>query len=122
MVVLLQALGDLLELLEDMGKILFQFADLRGSANTCHDIFALGVQQILTVKHFLARAGVTGKGDTSSAIVTHIAKDHALHIDSSAQAMGDLIKVAIVNSAFIIPGRENSLNSFVELIVDICGE
>ncbi|MGH2482080.1 MAG: hypothetical protein ACRDHW_20715, partial [Ktedonobacteraceae bacterium] len=36
--------------------------------------------------------------------------------------MGNLIEVAIIDGAFIVPGRENRLDSLVELLVDIRGE
>ena len=36
--------------------------------------------------------------------------------------MRNFVEIAIVNGAFVIPGRENGLDGFVQLLVDIGGE
>src|SRR5579872_5774868 len=70
----------------------------------------------------LARAGIACKGHASTAIIAHIAENHALHIDSSSQVMRDFVEVTVVNSAFIVPRGENGLNCLAQLLVDIGGK
>ncbi len=52
--------------------------------NAGHHIFALRIDQIFTVKTVLASRRVAREGHTGCAIITHIAKDHRLHIHGCA--------------------------------------
>ena len=121
-VMLFQAPGDFLELLVHFGQVLLQATDFGWSANTRDYVLALRVQQVFTIELLLARTGVACEGYARAAIVAHIAEDHALHVDSRAKVVRNLVEIAIVNGAFVIPGRENGLDGFVQLLVDICGE
>ena len=101
---------------------MLQAADFRRRADTSNDIFALGIEQVFTVELLLACARVAGEGDAGAAVVAHVAEDHALHVDGGAEIVRDLVEVAVVDGALVIPRGENSLNGFFQLLVDVGGE
>ena len=121
-VMLFQTLADCLKLGPHVGHIVGQLAHPIGDADTGHHIFALGIDQIIALDVFLAGGGVTGHGHASGAALAHVAEHHGLDIDAGAQVMGDLGGIAIIDSAFAVPGLEHSLGRQFELLIRICGE
>ena len=103
-VMLFQPPGDFLELLIHFGQVLLQATDFGWSANTRDYVLALRVQQVFTIELLLACTGVTCEGYARTAIVAHISEDHALHVDSRAQIVRNLVEIAIIDGAFVIPG------------------
>ncbi len=53
------------------------------------DILSLRIDEILAVKYFFARRGITGKGHTCGAGVAHVSKYHCLDIDGGAPLVGE---------------------------------
>src|SRR5205823_9320769 len=82
----------------------------------------LGIEQILAIGLLLARTGVTREGNACAAITTHIAEDHALYVDGSAQVVRYLVEIAVVDGSLIIPRGEDRFNGLLQLLVDIRGE
>ena len=82
----------------------------------------LRIEQVLAVEDFFAGTGVACERYASTAIIARIAENHALHVDGGAQPVRDFVEVAVVDDAFVVPRREDSLDGFVELIVDISEE
>ena len=82
-----------------------------------HEAATPGVHQDLAEKLLVAVGGVASEADASSASLATVAEDHALHIDGSTEGMRDLVEVAIVDSAFVVPRSEDSLDSLLQLLV-----
>jgi hypothetical protein len=121
-VVMLQAVGDPLELVVDGGHRHAQLGDgLRGS-NAGHHVLALGVGEVLAEEMLLAGVRVAGEGHPGPRVVAHVAEDHGHDVDGSAQVVGDLVVLAIVAGALPEPGGEDGLDGQVKLLVGVLGE
>ena len=75
---------------------------LRGADAGDH-IFALGVDEELTVEFVGAVGGVAGEGDARAGLVASVAVDHCLDIDGGAPLGGDVVLAAINDRAVIHP-------------------
>src|SRR2546421_5513892 len=115
-------MGNLLELLVDLWQVLLQAADLRGRTNAGYHVLALGIEQVFTIELLLACAGVTSESHACTAIVAHIAEDHALDVNGGAQVVRNLIEVAVIDGAPVIPRGKDCFNGLAQLLVDIRGE
>ena len=67
---------------------------LRG-ADARHHVFALRIDQILTVIGAFTGCRVAGERNARGRCVAHIAEHHSLHIDRRAPVTGNVIKPAI---------------------------
>ena len=122
LVVLLELLGDLLELGVDLGHVRRQLSDLRCRSDACDNVLTLSVGEVLAVEDLLAGVGVAGEGDAGAGVVAHVAKDHRHDVHSGAEVVGDLLAVAVVVGALAEPGSEDGLDGQVQLLVRILGE
>src|SRR2546421_11316346 len=75
-------MGNLLELLVDLWQVLLQATHLRGCANARYPVLALSIEQVFTIEFLLACARITGESHACAAVIAHIAKDHALDVNS----------------------------------------
>ena len=121
-IVIFQNVADLDELVISLGELLGHLSDGHGSTHAGHHVLALGVGQELAHELLLAGGGVTGKGNTGAAIITHIAKGHGLNVDGSAPGIGDVVIAAIHVGTGVIPGTEHSLDGAHQLLLRIGGE
>ncbi len=121
-VMLLELLGDLLELGVGLGHVLGQRRDRGRSADARDDVLALGVDQVLAKEDLLAGVGVAGEGDAGARVVAHVAEDHGHDVDGGAEVVGDLLAVAVVVGALAEPGREDGLDGQVQLLVRVVRE
>ncbi len=145
-IVLLQHIDDLEELSVDLGHHLFQAGVPRGAlllgntailsplagtfqtdavwrADARDDILTLCVGQELTVEILvLARGGITAESHAGGGVLTHVAKDHGLHVDGGAPIVGDTLVLAVSDGAFGVPGVEDGLDGEIQLLVRIGGE
>src|SRR5262249_17826811 len=80
------------------------------------------IEQIFAVEFLFSSTGVASKGYTSTTIIAHVSEDHGLHIYRCAQIVWDLVKIAIVDSTLVVPGREDGLNCLMQLLVNIGGK
>src|SRR5438270_222830 len=116
MIVLLKAVGDILELLIDLGQVLMKSANLGRCADTGYHVFTLSIEQVFTIELLLASAGIACEGHTSSAIVAHVAEDHTLHIDGGTEGVRNLIEVTVIDSTFVVPRSKDGLDSLAQLL------
>ena len=121
-IVLLKSVSDLDELLVALRQILLQLCDRLRSTDTCNDVFALCVDQILTEDTLCARCGVTCERNACTGCVAHVTKYHGLHVDSGAPLVRDIIHHSVVVCSRVIPGTENSLDGFHQLYLGILRE
>ena len=84
-------------------KLSLQRVKIFGVANACNNIFALRVNQIVTVWFVLARRSVAREADTRARIVVAIAEHHRLHIDRSAEVVANFFANAIRNRSRAVP-------------------
>ena len=63
---------------------LLQMRNLLWCTDTGHNIFTLGIQKEFTHKTILTGCRVTGKGNTCTGCLSHVAESHHLYIDSSS--------------------------------------
>ncbi len=66
--------------------------------------------------------GVAREGDAGGAAVAHVAEDHRLDVDGGAEIVGDLVEVAVVDGALVVPRGEDGLYGETQLLVGIFGE
>ena len=122
LVVVLEAGCDLNELIVDLGHLLMQLADGRGSTDTSDDILALGIDQVLAHQLLLAGGGVTGEGNAGAGTHTGVTEGHLLHVDSGAPLVGDLVHLTINVGAGVVPRTEDGLDSADQLLFGVLGE
>src|SRR4029079_8423515 len=89
--------------------------DRVGRAYTRDYVFALGINQVLAVKHLFAAGRITGKSNTGCACFAHISEDHRLNIDCCAPFVGNSVLSTINGSAVVIPRTKYSANGSPEL-------
>src|SRR5215472_9419766 len=87
-----------------------------GSSNASHNIFPLGVDQILTVEDLLASGRVPSESNPGSARVSAVAEDHRLNIHRGSPFVRNPIFAPINDGAIIVPGTENRANRAPELL------
>ena len=120
--VLLQTVGDVDELLVDLGHLVLQVADGGRSAHAGDDVLALGVDQVLAHQLLGAGGGVTGEGDAGAGAVAGVTEGHLLDVDSGAPLVGDLVHLAVDVGAGVVPAAEDGLDSLDQLLLGILGE
>ena len=116
------ALDGFHELFVDFRHALFEFVDVKRSADTSDDVFALGVRKELGVDFLFTGGRVTGERDTSAAIFAHVAEDHRLDVDGGAPFIGDAVHLTIDVGTGVVPAAENGGNRFFELDIRILRE
>ncbi len=78
---LFQLRAYLFKVLETLGHGLLHVGNVLGRAHACHDILALGINQVFPVENLLAIGWVAGKGYPGGAGITGIAEYHGLYGD-----------------------------------------
>src|SRR6516164_3025533 len=93
-----------------------------GSSNAGHNIFPLGVDQILTVEDLFTRGRVPSESNPGSARVSTVAEDHCLNIHCGSPFVRNPIFASINDGAIIVPGTENRANRAPELLPRVLGK
>ncbi len=110
----------------DSGKLCPAFGtdlgDLLGSADTGDDIFALGIDQVLTVEEILSGGGITGKSNACGAGETHVSKDHCLDVYGGSPFFGDIVQRTVVGGAVVVPALEHGKHGSPNLFPWISGK
>ena len=146
LVVLLELHADGVELLEDFGHRLLEggilrhalfFGDARAlgplaragdgdflrGADAGHHVFALSVDEVLAVEvGVVARRGVAREGDAGGRVVAAVTEDHRLDVHGGAGEAADVVELAVLNGAGVVPGAEDGLDAHLELLVCVGGE
>ena len=105
-----------------VGQILLQLGDGLGCADTCDDILALCVDQVLTEDTLGAGSGVTGERNACAGGIAHVSEYHGLNIDSGTPLVRDIVHHSVVVGSRVVPGTENSLDGFHQLDLGILRE
>ena len=93
-----------------------------GVTDTGNNVFALCVNKVVAVEFLFAICGVTRKSNARSGGVTLVAENHGLNVYGSTQIIGDLVLLAVENSARIVPAAKYRFNSKLKLDIRALGE
>ncbi len=121
-VVVLEQGADLDELLVRLGELLLHLGDGHRGADAGHDVLALSVGQELAHELLLAGGGVAREGDAGAGVVVEVAEDHRHDVDGGAPGVGDVVLLAVVVGARVVPGTEHGADGFLELDDRVGGE
>ena len=80
-VVILQRRAYGLELCKCLRELLLHLGDMHRCTDTGYDVLALCIGQELAEQTLGARSGITGKCNTRTAVIAHIAECHGLYVD-----------------------------------------
>ncbi len=123
--------ADRVELLEDLGHDLLQRRilrlahrlgdrtrlgplartldrDLLRRTDTRHHIFALRIDQVFAVEILvLASRRIAGEGDAGCRVVAGVAEHHRLHVHRRTQQAADIVQLAVLDGARVVPRPED---------------
>ena len=91
---------------------------LRGT-DTCNDILALCIHQEFTIQLVFTGTWITRKGNAGTAVISHVAENHHLYVDSCSPVSRNIIHFTIENRTLVVPGTENCFNRAVQLLFRI---
>ena len=92
------------------------YGNLLGGADTCYDILALSVDEILAVEDVLARCGVAGECHAGSRVAAHVTEYHGLHRNGRSPLLRYVVELAVEYCALVHPRAEHGADSAPELI------
>ena len=101
--VLLEGLLDFEEFAVGRRKLFFHADDGFRRAHAGNNVFALRVDQELAVEDLGAAGRVAREGDAGTAGLTHVAENHALHVDRRAPLVRDVVFAAVDVGALVVP-------------------
>ena len=119
---LLELLTNLVELLVSDREVLLESGDLLRRARTSHHVFALGIDQELTIEEVFARRRVAREAHARGRVVALVAEHHGLHIDRGAPVRRNVVELAVDLGAVIFPAAEHGLDGAGELVERVGGE
>ena len=93
-----------------------------GVANARNNVFALGVDEKVTVRLVLARGRVTSEPDACTRVAVAVTEHHCLNVDRSAEIVADLFAHAVSDRACSIPRTEHGLDSAAQLLGWLLGK
>ena len=120
-----------LEDLEDVVELLAGLLETRGGgelgdrrrvADARDDVLTLGVDEEVAVALVGAVGRVARERDAGGGGVTLVAEGHDLHVDGSAEVVGNLVLLAIEDGALGVPGSEDCLLRETKLEDRVGGE
>ena len=114
---LLEPLGDPVELGVRLGKVLFHLRDLRRRADARDDVLALRVREVLAVEDSFAGVGIAGERDAGAGVVAHVPEHHRDDAAGRAEVIRDLELLAIVLGALAEPRAEDRLDREAQLLL-----
>ena len=104
------------------GESVLEIVQGGGVADTGHHIFALGIDQIITVRHVVTGTGIAGETNPGTRVVIEITEHHGLHVDGGAQFVRDPLTNAIGNGPSTVPALEYRFHGAAQLCFWILGE
>ena len=114
---LLEPLGDPVELGVRLGKVLLHLRDLRRRADARDDVLALRVREVLAVEDSFAGVGIAGERDAGAGVVAHVPEHHRHDAARRPQVIGDLELLAVVLGALTEPRAEHGLDREAQLLL-----
>src|SRR5579884_4119105 len=122
LVVLFEVRGDVAKLAVDVRVPGLEFADGLRRADAGDHILALCIDQELAVEDLLARTGVAREPDAGAGGLAHVPEHHGLDVAGGAQAVRDLLHLAVVGRFGRPPGHEYRVAGQDELLARILRE
>ena len=114
-VVVLKKLRYVAELFVDFRHRLAERGDGHRRADTCDDVFALGVDEIFTEELVFAGRGASREADAGAAVIAEVSEDHRDDVDGSAVIFGDVVDLAVGDGARSVPAAEDGVDGEAEL-------
>ena len=123
-IVVLEDLEDVVELLAGLLETRGggELGDRRRVADARDDVLTLGVDEEVAVALVGAVGRVARERDAGGGGVTLVAEGHDLHVDGSAEVVGNLVLLAIEDGALGVPGSEDCLLRETKLEDRVGGE
>ena len=118
----LELRGDVAELAEGLRHFVLQLHQIVRRANAGHDIFALGVDEVVALDLGDTRRPIARHGDAGRRVAAQVAEHHHLDVDGRAEVVGDTCRVAVVDGAPPVPRAEDGLDGEPQLLLGIVGE
>ncbi len=116
LVVLFELLADFVELLVGHREVLLEVDDLLRRTDAGDHVFALGVDQELTIEEVLARRRIAREAHAGGRVLALVAEYHGLHVDRSAPIRGNVVELAVDLGAVVFPAAKHGLDGAVELV------
>ena len=91
-------------------------------AHAGHHVFALGVDQKFPVKDLRAAGRIAGESHAGTAGVSHVAEDHALHVDRRAPLVRDVVFAPVNIGPLVVPRTEDGTDRAHQLLAGVVGE
>ena len=104
------------ELVVEGAVLLFQRGDRHWRADAGDDVLALGVRHVLAPDGALAGYRIAREGDAGAGIAAHVTEDHRLDVDGGAEVVRDVLDLAVVDSALVVPGIEHRADRQLQLL------
>ena len=121
-VVLLEAAGNVNELIVNLRHGVGQCGNRLRGADACYNVLALCVHQELAVQLLLAGCRVTGKCNAGARSLAHVAEYHRLNVDCGAPGVRNVIHAAVGVGTRVVPGAEYCADSFHQLLLGVLRE
>ncbi len=102
-IVLLKSVSDLDELLVALREILLKLSDGLRCTDTCHNVFTLCVDQILTEDALSAGCRVTCERNAGTGGIAHVTEYHGLNVNSSTPLVRDIVHHSVVVCSGVVP-------------------
>ena len=107
----------------DLGHVLAEaLFDLLGLADTGHDVFALGVEQVVAVDAGGAQRAVAGHGHAGGTAVAQVAEGHRLDVHGCPPFVRNAVGAAIDDRPIVHPATEDRADGAPKLVHRRLGE
>ena len=116
-VMLLEPLGDLVELGVRLWQVFLHLRDLRRRPDPGDDVLALRVREVLAVELLRSGVRVTGERDACARVVAHVSEHHRHHAAGGPEIVGDLELLPVVLGALPEPRAEHRLDGEAQLVL-----
>ncbi len=119
---LLECLEDLPQLCTRLGEGLGKISERLGHADSRHDILSLRILEEVAVVLVRPVGRIARECHTRRARLALVAEDHRLHIDRSPEIIRNLLHLAVVDRAAVVPASEHGLYGQTQLLGSILRE
>ena len=96
--------------------------DLLRSTDTCYNVLALGIYQVLTVEQVLTGSGVTAEAYTRSRSLAHVTEHHCHNRYGCTPLVRYSFHLTVEDSTLVHPAAEYSADSAPQLLNRVVGE
>ena len=93
-----------------------------GGTDTGNDIFALGVDEPLTIELIVAGSRVAAESHTGCGSIAHVSENHTLDVYSGAPVIGNLLDSTVSDGTLSVPALEHSADGAPKLSLGGIGE